>query len=432
MIRTIAATAVVYALVASGAEAGPTFSKDVAPILYNNCTNCHRTGEIGPMSLLTYADARPWARSIATRVSNGTMPPWHADPAHGEYLNDRRLSASDKETILQWVSDGAPEGDPKDLPPQPKYAEGWMIGQPDVVLAMQEDYPVPAAGTLEYKFFEVPTNFTEDKFIQGVEVRPGTRAVVHHVIVYMRSPRPQPRLTAFSFGPGMNKSPTPEQIKAKRDLNDRPAPRALGGWLGGFAPGQGVRVYQPGTALRVPAGSVLIISMHYTANGKETTDRTSVGLVFAKEPPRREVVVVPLQNENFTLKAGVADTRVDAEMTLQQDVTLWSALPHTHVRGKRWEIATVSPDGEAKTILGVPKYDFNWQTDYVFREPLRLAKGTKLRTSAWYDNSAANKSNPDPTSDVTWGDQTWEEMQFTAFTFTVNDTQTTTSDKGKQ
>ena len=174
------------------------------------------------------------------------------------------------------------------------------------------------------------------------------------------------------------------------------------------------------------------MSMHYTANGKETTDRTSVGLVFAKEPPRREVVVVPLQNENFTLKAGVADTRVDAEMTLQQDVTLWSALPHTHVRGKRWEIATVSPDGEAKTILGVPKYDFNWQTDYVFREPLRLAKGTKLRTSAWYDNSAANKSNPDPTSDVTWGDQTWEEMQFTAFTFTVNDTQTTTSDKGKQ
>src|SRR5437588_1797943 len=167
MIRTIAATAVVYALVASGAEAGPTFSKDVAPILYNNCTNCHRTGEIGPMSLLTYADARPWARSIATRVSNGTMPPWHADPAHGEYLNDRRLSASDKETILQWVSDGAPEGDPKELPPQPKYAEGWMIGQPDVVLAMQEDYPIPAAGTLEYKFFEVPTNFTEDKFIPG-------------------------------------------------------------------------------------------------------------------------------------------------------------------------------------------------------------------------------------------------------------------------
>ena len=431
MIRTIAAAAVVCALAASGAEAGPTFSKDVAPILYNNCTNCHRPGEIGPMSLLTYADARPWAKAIATRVGNGTMPPWHADPSHGEYLNDRRLSAKDKETLLQWVSDGAPEGDPTDLPPQPKYAEGWMIGQPDVVLTMQEDYPIPITGTLEYKFFEVPTNFTEDTFIQGVEVRPGNRAVVHHVIVYMRSPQPQPRLTAFSFAPGMNKSPTPEQIKAKRDLNDRPAPRVLGGWLGGFAPGQGVRVYQAGTALRVPAGSVLIISMHYTANGKETTDRTSVGLVLAKEPPRREVLVVPLQNQNFTLKAGAPETRVDAEMTLQQDVTLWSALPHTHVRGKRWEIAAVSPDGEAKTILGVPKYDFNWQTDYVFKEPLRLAKGTKLRTSAWYDNSPANKSNPDPTVDVTWGDQTWEEMQFTAFTFTVNDTQTATSDKGK-
>jgi len=203
-------------------------------------------------------------------------------------------------------------------------------------------------------------------------------------------------------------------------------------FLVGYAPGQPPEMLEPGQAKLIKAGSDLVREIHSTTNGTASTDLSKFGLVFAKEPPRREVVVVPLQNENFTLKAGVADTRVDAEMTLQQDVTLWSALPHTHVRGKRWEIATVSPDGEAKTILGVPKYDFNWQTDYVFREPLRLAKGTKLRTSAWYDNSAANKSNPDPTSDVTWGDQTWEEMQFTAFTFTVNDTQTTTSDKGKQ
>ena len=423
MPRTIWAALTVSALgvaISAQAPATPTFAKDVAPILYKNCTNCHRPGEIGPMSLLTYGDARPWARAIGTRVADGSMPPWHADPSVGEFLNDRRLSPVEKDTLLQWVRGGAPEGNPQDLPPAPTYTDGWMVGKPDVVLSMQEDYPIPATGTLEYKFFDVPTNFTEDQYVQAIEVRPGTRAVVHHVIVYMRSPEAPKRLTAFSFAPGMNRQPTPEEIKNKRDLNDRPAPRQLGAWLGGFAPGQGVRVYQPGTALRVPAGTIMTISMHYTANGKATTDRTSVGLVFAKEKPQREVLVIPLQNQQFVLKAGDADARVDAEMTLNQDVTLWSALPHTHVRGKRWEIDTVNPDGSTKPILEVPKYDFNWQTDYVFKEPLHLAKGTKIRTSAWYDNSAGNKANPDPSVDVRWGDQTWEEMQFTAFTFSLD------------
>src|ERR1700730_9693011 len=174
----------------AGASVGPTFSRDVAPILYKNCTTCHRPGEIAPMSLLTYKDARPWAKSIAVRVNAGTMPPWHADPATGEFLNDRRLSGADKETIIRWADAGAPEGDPGDLPAQPHYAEGWMIGQPDVVLAMQEDYPVPASGTIAYQYFEVPTNFTEDRWIQAFEVRPSNRAVVHHVIVYTRPPAP--------------------------------------------------------------------------------------------------------------------------------------------------------------------------------------------------------------------------------------------------
>jgi hypothetical protein len=422
MLRPIAAAVFVCAATAAYAQApgAPTFTKDVAPILYKNCTNCHRSGEIGPMSLRTYAEARPYARAIATKVADGSMPPWHADPAVGDYLNDRRLTATEKDTIAKWASGGAPEGDPKDLPPQPTYADGWMMGKPDVVLTMQEDYPVPASGTLEYKFFDVPTNFTEDRYVQAIEVRPGNRAVVHHVIITMRSPEPPKRPTAFMFAPGMNRRPSPEEIKRKRDDNDRP-PKAQGGaWLGGFAPGQGVRIYQPGTALRVPAGAILTFQMHYTSNGTPGTDRSSVGLVFAKEKPQKDVLVLPLQNENFVLKAGVPDTRVDAEMTIREDVTLWSALPHTHLRGKRWEVVEVAPDGTTKTILSVPKYDFNWQTDYVFKEPLHLAKGTKLRTSAWYDNSVGNKANPDATQDVTWGDQTWEEMQFTAFTFTID------------
>jgi hypothetical protein len=434
MNRTLVAVAlsgligmVVPAAIRAQAEAAPTFSKDVAPLLYRNCTNCHRSGEIGPMSLLTYKDARPWAKSIATRVSNGTMPPWHADPAHGEFLNDRSLKAADRDTIVKWVNAGAPEGNPADLPKPPAYVDGWQMGQPDAVFTMQEDYPIPPTGTIDYKFFEIPTNLTEDQWVQAVEVRPGNRAVVHHVIVYMRGAQATPRVAPpFTFAPGMRRSAdAPKPDKAPVD-NDRAPTRDPGAWLTGYAPGQSMRVYQPGTALRIPAGAVLTVAMHYTANGKETTDRTRIGVKYASEPPKTQVRVGNLQNENFVLPAGTSDTRVDAELTLQQDLTLWSLLPHTHMRGKKWEVTAIYPDGKSEVILNVPKYDFNWQTDYIFKEPLQLQKGTKIRTSAWYDNSTANKANPDPKKDVYWGDQTWEEMQFTAFTFSLPETQTKT------
>src|SRR5262245_19748242 len=248
---------------AQGTSAAPTFTKDVAPIFYKNCTVCHRPGEIAPMSLLTYSDARPWTRSIATQVTRGTMPPWHADPAHGEFLNDRRLSAADKDTILRWVQAGAPEGQAAQMPPQPVYPEGWQIGRPDVVFALPEEYAVPASGTIDYKYFEVPTNFAEDRWVQAFQVRPGTPSVVHHVIVYARPPkRPQPpasndagrqgqpppprREGPFTFAPNMDE---PESVKAaaarQETPNDRPAPEGgLGGFVGGFAPGQGVRFVQ--------------------------------------------------------------------------------------------------------------------------------------------------------------------------------------------
>ena len=396
----------------------PTFSKDVAPILYKNCTNCHRPGEIAPMSLLTYTDARPWARSMREKVSLGEMPPWHADPAHGQFLNDRRLTDAEKDTIVKWASAGAPEGNPADLPPQPKYAEGWMMGEPDLVLGMNEDYPIPASGTVEYKYFEVPTNFTEDKFIQAMEVRAGNRAVVHHVIVFARPPKPEPRQPVVKFAAGME---TPKRDpNTPKPENDRPAPQRMGASIGGFAPGQFVRVYQPGTAVRLAAGSVLVFQVHYTANGTATTDRTTIGLKFAKEKPKDEVRMTALVNGAFKIPAGAGNHRVDAELTFVQDVTLWSILPHTHVRGRQWSYDVTYPDGTTETILAVPKYDFNWQTDYIFTEPLKLPKGTKLHATAWYDNSANNPSNPDATKDVTWGDQTWEEMMFTGLDFTAS------------
>jgi len=445
MIRKLAAIAVAglmgHAAAAqaqgTAGTAAPTFSKDVAPILYKNCSNCHRSGEIGPMPLMSYKDARPYARAIATRVQNGTMPPWHADdPTHQKFSNDRSLSDADRDVIIKWASGGAPEGNPKDLPAAPKFADGWMMGTPDQVFTMQEDYPIPASGTLDYKFFEIPTNLTEDRWLQAFEIKPGDRAVVHHVIAYVRAPQPQAPPTPapaaapagprpappFQFGQGMRRPADAPKPANGDEENDRPAKQNPGGWLAGYAPGYSLRIYAPGTAIKIPKGAIITVQMHYTTNGKPTTDRTSIGVKYASEPPKTELVVVPLQNANFVLKAGTSDTRVDAEMTINTDVTLWSAIPHTHVRGKRWQVEATYPDGRTEMILNVPKYDFNWQTDYIYASPMQLPKGTKLRTSAWYDNSTANKSNPDPTKDVYWGDQTWEEMQFTAFTFSINRT----------
>jgi hypothetical protein len=426
----------------------PTFSKDVAPIFYKNCTSCHRAGEIGPMSLVTYQDARPWARSIATKVASGAMPPWHGES--GEFANDRRLSEADKATILDWANRGAPEGNKADLPPVPTFADGWQIGRPDVVFTMQEDYPIPASGQIEYKYFEVPTNFTEDKWVKAFEVRPGDRSVVHHIIVFGRPPaRPAPPAAAssdapaaaaprpqppFTFAPGMQE-PRDEAVQAAKRApnNDRPSPRGGNGpFVADFAPGQSVRVYAPDTAVKVAAGTTLVFQVHYTASGKATTDRSKIGIVFAKEKPKTEVMIAALQNANFTLPAGQPDVKVDAEMTLNRDMTIWSMLPHTHVRGKRWEYEATYPDGRTEKILTVPKYDFNWQTEYVFKQPLKLPKGTKIHSMAWYDNSAANKANPDPTEDVHWGDQTWQEMQFTAFAFSLDPVTNATAPAGKQ
>jgi hypothetical protein len=405
----------------------PTFTKDVAPILYKNCTGCHRPGEIAPFSLLTYEDARPHAAAIRDEVADGTMPPWHADPRHGQFLNDRSLTAEEKDTILRWARGGAPKGDPADLPPAPKYVEGWELGEPDVVLAMPVDYKVPADGFIEYEYFEIPTNFKEDQWIQAVEVRPGNRAVVHHVILSTRSPEPERRPAGFRPAPGMEIPPGqsgggPEKGEAKRPRGQSlfPAPRRGGAMIGGFAPGTSSMAFEEGSALLIRAGSTIVMQMHYTTNGTAQTDRTRIGLTFAKQPPAREMRMGTLVNGSLRIPPGASDYSIAAEMTTIADVTLRQLLPHTHLRGKSWEYTVTYPDGRSEVILSVPKYDFNWQTDYVFAEPLKLPRGTKVRAVAHYDNSAANPDNPDSTVEVTWGDQTWEEMMFTSFVYSID------------
>lgn len=383
--------------------ATPTFTKDVAPILYKNCASCHRPNDIAPMSLLTYENARPWAKAIREQVATRQMPPWHATQPHGTFLNDRRLSDADRDTLIRWVDGGAPKGDPKDLPPVPKFAEGWEIGTPDVVLSMAKDFDVPTSGTVAYQYFEVPTNFTEDKWVQAIEVRPGTRSVVHHVLVFCRESGAKPRPMGYvSVVPKMGRHGQTAAL------------------VGTTAPGTNAMIFQPGTALLVKAGAVLLFQIHYTTNGQAEKDRSSVGMTFAKQPPQLEIRTSAFINPMFVIPAGANNHEVDSAIEFEQDAHIWGLVPHTHLRGKSWEYRVIYPDGRSEVVLSVPKYDFNWQTYYLFAKPLAVPKGTRLEATAHYDNSTANAYNPDPTMAVRWGDQTWEEMQYTGITYSID------------
>ena len=393
----------------SGA-ATPTFSKDIAPILFRNCVSCHRPGDIAPMSLLTYENARPWAKAIREKVADGSMPPWHATQPHGVFSNDRRLSDRDRDTLIRWADSGAPKGDLKDLPPAPKLAEGWEIGAPDAVISMPREFEVKESGTIAYQFFEAPTNFTEDKWIQAIEVRPGARSVVHHVLVFCREPgarrspafvQVEPNLGGFGHGGGEQGLP--------------------GSLIATTAPGTNAMIFKPGAAMRIRAGAVLAFQVHYTANGAATKDRTSVGVIFAKQPPQQEIRNSAFVNPLFLIPPGADNKAVESAIQFSEDAHIWALFPHTHLRGKSWEYRLVYPDGHHEVVLSVPKYDFNWQTYYVFAKPLAAPKGSRLEATAHYDNSASNKWNPDPKVAVRWGPQTWEEMQYSGITYSVDE-----------
>jgi hypothetical protein len=369
-----------------------TFTKDVAPILFKNCVECHRPGEIGPMSLLSYQEVRPWAKAIRERVVERSMPPWSADPKIGKWANDPSLSPKEIDTIVTWVNAGAPKGDDKDLPAAPKFTEGWTIGQPDVVLEMPVEHTVPAEGTVPYLYFTIPTGFTEDKWIRALEIRPGNRAVVHHVIAFTQEPG---AANASGRGEGSR------------------------GWgqLGGITPNKTGVVYAPGYARLIKKGSNIIFQMHYTTNGQVTKDRTKIGLIFATEPAKKLLVTGNALNARFAIPPGDPNYEVRSSATMKEDVYLTSFMPHMHVRGKDFTYTAVYPDGRSEVLLHVPKYDFNWQLTYLPKEPIRLPKGTRLECVAHFDNSARNKYNPDPSKEVRWGDQTWEEMMIGWFSY---------------
>jgi len=388
---------------ALAADGAPTFSKDVAPILYKSCVECHRPTMFAPMSLVSYDEARPWARSIKQRVVARTMPPWGADPAHGVFKNDPRLSDADVETIAKWVDAGAPKGDDKDLPAVPQFADGWTIGKPDAIFAMEEEFTIPATGAVEYKYFRVPTGLTEDKWIQAIEIKPGARAQVHHVIAFTQ-PAGQP------LKPGGELGPTN---------------------IGGVTPNKPGLTFEPGVARLMRGNSDIVMQMHYTTNGTETKDRTQVGIIYAKQPPTKVAGGGMALNARFLIPAGDPNAEVKATTTLSRDITLTGMTPHMHVRGKDMIYIAHYPDGTTETLLSVPRYDFNWQLSYQLKTPKVLPKGTQIEVIAHFDNSTQNKFNPDPTKDVRWGDQTWEEMMIGFFS-TIADSPAPTTAQPQQ
>jgi mono/diheme cytochrome c family protein len=401
----IAALAIVPAnVLAQGSTSVVTYTKDVAPILYKSCVACHRPTMFAPMSLMTYEETRPWARAIRQRVVKREMPPWSADAPHGVFKNDPRLSQKEVDAIAAWVDAGAPRGNDRDMPAAPTFAEGWTIGKPDAIFTMTEDYNVPAEGTIPYQYIRVPTNLTEDKWIQAIEFRPSNRAVVHHIIA-----------NAQPSGLGANDERTPGRVS-----------------LGGITPNMPGEVYEPGVARKLPANSEIILQMHYTTHGQATTDRTSIAVIYAKEPPKKVFGGGMILNTAFAIPPGDGNHEVKASQTLQQDTLVTSLMPHMHMRGKDMIYVAFYPDGRSETLLSVPKYLFDWQIVYDFAQPKILPKGTRVEVTAHFDNSSKNAYNPDPTATVRWGDQTWEEMMIGFITTLVDAPPASSTTAGQQ
>ncbi|HVO99906.1 MAG TPA: hypothetical protein VMT15_17660 [Bryobacteraceae bacterium] len=383
----------------------PTFYKDVLPVLQDRCQSCHRQGEAGPMALLDYKATRPYAKAIKAAVLGRKMPPWPADPHYGVFENDRRLSDAEVSTITAWADGGAPEGNPKDAPKPVAWVEGWTIGNPDVVLPMPQAVDIPATGTIEYQYLVIPTGFTKDTWVTAAEVRPGNRAVVHHVIAFLRPPG-SPWMADAK--PGVPFVPGKEQRGARRQAaNGEDLPSEL---LVGYAPGMPADKSPAGAAKLVKAGSDIVLQLHYTSNGTATKDQTRIGLVLAKETPQFRQVTMNATQNKFAIPPGDPNYEVKSEITLRDDAELVNLMPHMHLRGKDFAYKAVYPTGESSILLSVPKYDFNWQLVYMFAKPVLLPKGTKIECTAHFDNSANNPANPDPTKVVKWGDQSWDEM----------------------
>jgi peroxiredoxin/mono/diheme cytochrome c family protein len=402
------------------AKGSVTYHRDVLPILQANCQTCHRPGEVGPFSLMTYKQAVNWAGDIKEYTQAHKMPPWK--PVEGAmFHNERKLTEKEIATLAAWVDGGTPEGNPKDAPAPRQFTEGWQLGQPDLVLTVDDDFQLGASGPDAFRVFVLPANLTEDKYVTAVELRPGNPRIVHHSLLF---------LDTTGAGRKLLKN---EEERAK-DENERDRGPgysvAMGvgflpqGGLGGWAPGQQARRLPEGTGYFLPKGSDVIMQLHYHRDGRAEKDRTMLGLYFAKEPikARFQGMVIAGQSDKglallgpnfFTIPAGDDNFRLHGAIKVQQDCLLHSVMPHMHMLGRKIKVTLTPPDSPAQTLVAVEDWDYNWQETYFLKEPITLKEGTVLEVEAFYDNSAKNPNNPhNPPKRVTFGEQTTNEMCF--------------------
>lgn len=398
---------------AARAAAPRTFYQDVLPILEQHCQSCHRAGEIAPFALVTYQDTKPWAHEILLTLQDRKMPPWFADPCCGHFANDPSLTPVELSTIADWVKAGAPAGNQKDAARLPRWIARWNIAPPNLVLTMPRPVKIPSSGDVEYTYEIVPTNFAEGKWVQMAELRPAARNHVHHAVVYIRPPQP-----GWLRGAPVGVPFTASTLRDPHLMHD--AHSTVSDLLVVYAPGSSPESFPEGMAKFIPAHSDLIFQMHYTTNGRVSTDQSTLGLVFSKQPPKERVLTLQLANDHdsIPIPPNTDNYRVEVSGTLPNDSTLLSFFPHMHLRGKKFEYNIVHADGSRETLLRV-NYDFYWQLSYVLAHPRPLPAGTKLEAVAWYDNSKNNQHNPNPNSAVEWGDQTYNEMMVGFFDVAV-------------
>ena len=379
-------------------SAAPTFNKDVLPILQKNCQECHRPGEVAPMSLLTYQDARPWAKSIKAAVKTEKMPPWFMDIKYeGHFSNSRRLTQQQIDTLTAWADSGAPEGDAKDKPAPRAFVDGWNL-KPDLVIEMPAAFQVQASGAIEYQYMRVKGNFPEDVWIESAEMRPENSSVVHHGEVWVIPPGSK-WMEGAEYGVSYPMSKMPKVPSDDADV------------IGKYNPGVGAQNFKFGDSAKfIPKGSDIVFEIHYTPNGKVTSERTKVGMVLAKGPhTTRYFMSYGPGASNLVIPAGDGNAEVVGELTVTEPMTLVYAQPHMHLRGKDYELRAIYPTGETETFFKA-KFDFNWQLGYYFDKPIPLPVGTRLIGISHFDNSANNPFNPDPSKEIVWGLQNWEEM----------------------
>jgi thiol-disulfide isomerase/thioredoxin/mono/diheme cytochrome c family protein len=411
----------------AGTAEAVTYAKQVSRIIQKNCQQCHRPGEAAPFKLMKYGDAAAWSEPIREALTQNRMPPWGADPAHGKFKNDRSLTEGERSSILAWIDQGCPEGDPADLPQARTYPEGWQYGQPDEIFQLKEEVKVPAEapqGGLPYQYLLVGDEFKEDRWVQAIEVHPGVRAVVHHILVFVRPPKGDKPKTVAAGG-RRPRRPRPEgppngerqrwpRSKGEEELFsgfDPGNPDGFGElFLAGYAPGAAPTTYPAGMGKKIVKGSQLIFEIHYTPNGTACADRSLIGLTYCKETPKHEIHTRTVMEPRFAIPPLVSRHRVDSTTTYDRPVVLLNLAPHMHLRGTDFAFYLAGKDGKKETLLSVPKFNFNWQTFYELAEPRRLPAGARIDCVAHFDNSTSNPNNPNPWQIVTWGPQTWDEM----------------------